>query len=330
MPTSGAPASPALTARQHLDGGLHFEQAGLSGKAIAAYTAALSASTTLVEQAEARLRLARVYRSTADWDAAVREARDAVRLAEDAGADDLVAEAMNVEVGVYQLQGDFERGDALAVRGLARARAPRVRGILLQNRGAMAAQRRNFAEADRLFGESVAAFREAGYELGIAIALNNAAAAARDLGDPARSLELAREAAERGRRLGALDVLIMAVQNQAHALAHLGLADEAELLVGEALGHFASTRNVLRQAECLEIMGVLNTFTPEQRETAVRCFALARSMAERVGARVLAERLAERLRAAGAADVTDAPAASRQAPDRPATRPAERQAEASP
>lgn len=295
MPTNIAPESPLLAARLHLDGGFHFEQAGLSGKAIAAYTAALSASTTLIEQAESRLRLARVYRSMFDWDAAIREAREAVRLAEDAHADDVAAEAMNVEVGVYQLQGDFDRGDALAVRALGRARTPRVRGILLQNRGAMAAQRRDFAEANRLFGESVAAFREAGYELGMGIALNNAAAAARDAGDPARALELARQAAELGRRLSALDVVIMAVQNQAHALVKLGRTDEAEMLVGEALGHFASTHNVLRQAECLEIMGILNALRPEHRETAVRCFELARTLAERIGARTLADRLRERL-----------------------------------
>jgi tetratricopeptide (TPR) repeat protein len=301
VPASALPPSsaPSPAARLHLDGGFHFEQAGLSAKAIAAYNAALSAGATPAERAEAHLRLARVYRSLSDWTAAVREAREAVRLADQAGADDLAAEAMNVEVGVHALRGDFERGEALALDALARARAPRVRGILLQNRGTMAAQQGDFAAADRLFAESVAAFRESGYELGLAIALNNSAAAARDAGDPARSVDLARQAAELARKLSALDVLVVAVQNQAHSLVLLGRPDEAELLVGEALGHFASTHNVLRQAECLEIMGTLNALRPEFRDTAVRCYELALALAERIGARVLADRLRGRLAAIG-------------------------------
>jgi tetratricopeptide (TPR) repeat protein len=200
-----------------------------------------------------------------------------------------------VVVGVHQLRGEFEAGDALAVRALARARSPRVRGILLQNRGAMAAQRRDFASAERLFAESMAAFREAGYELGMAIALNNASAAARDAGDPRRAVELARQATELARRLSAPDILLLAVQNQAHALVILGQPDEAEALITEAVSYFAHSNNVLRQAECLEILGMLNGLRPEYRNTAVRCFELARTLAERVGDRVLSDRLAERL-----------------------------------
>ena len=294
-PSNDSSSLVAPTARFHLDGGFAYELAGIAPKAIAAYRAALAAGADPTERAEAHLRLARVHRSISEWDAAVREASEAVRLAEEAGSDDLVAEAMNVVVGVHQLRGEFEAGDALAVRALARARSPRVRGILLQNRGAIAAQRRDFAAAEALFGESVAAFTEAGYELGMAIALNNAAAAARDAGDLHRSLELARQAAELARRLSAPDILLLAIQNQAHALVILGRPDEAEALITEAVGYFTHSNNVLRQAECLEIMGMLNGLRPEYRNTAVRCFELARTLAERVGDRVLAERLAERL-----------------------------------
>lgn len=291
---AGQPLSP-LTARAHLDGGLPYEQAGIARKAVAAYEAALSIGATPLEQAEAHLRLARVHSSESQWAAAAREAGLAVALAEQGGSDDLAAEAMNVQVGVHLLQGDLDAADALAERALARARSARVRGILLQNRGSIAAQRRDFAAASALFGESVSAFHEAGYELGMGFALVNASAAARDAGNAAEALDLAERAAVVARRLSAFDVLTIAVQNQAQALVALGRAEEAEAPLGEVLGHFTATANVLRQAECLEVMGELYAIRPDNEDTAARCFDLALSLSRRVGASALTERLARRL-----------------------------------
>jgi tetratricopeptide (TPR) repeat protein len=284
-----------MTAHAHLDSGLRYEQAGLASRAIAAYEAALTAGADLSTQAEAHLRLARVHRSESDWESAAREARLAVRLAEEACSDDLAAEAMNVEVGVFALRGEFEAADVLALSALERARSPRVRGIVLQNRGSIAAQRRDFVAASRLFAESVDAFEQEGYDLGMAIALNNVSAALRDAGEPERAVNYALQAAALARHLGAFDILVLAIQNQAHALIALGQPDEAESLLGEVLGHFAATRNVLRQAECLEIMGNLYAVQPDGADTAMRCFDLAGSLAERVGSRFLADRIAARL-----------------------------------
>jgi tetratricopeptide (TPR) repeat protein len=301
-PDGSTAAPPALRASEHLGGGFRYEQAGMARKAIAAYEAALAAGGTPTERAEAQLRLARAYRTDNDWEAAIRESRLAVRLAEEAGSPDLAAEAMNVEVGVYQLRGEFDDADALARAALNVARLPRVRGILLQNRGAIAAQRGDFAAATALFGESMDAFEQAGYELGMAIALNNASAAARDAGDATKSLELAVRAAVLARVLGAYDVLTLAAQNQAHALVALGRAEEAEAPLGEVLGHFTATCNVLRQAECLEVMGLIYCLRPEQSDTAERCFDLARSLALRVGSSALSTRVERRiadLRSAG-------------------------------
>ena len=269
----------APTARTHLDGGYRYEQAGIARKAIAAYEAALSVGVTPLERAEAHIRLARVYSTESEWDAAAREARAAVRLADEAGSDDLAAEAMNVEVGLHLLRGEFAAADALAAAALERARSARVRGVLLQNRGSAAAQLSDFAAAGALFARSVDAFDEAGYELGMAFALTNASAAAL------------------ARRLSAFDVLTVAVQNQAKALVALGRADEAEAPLGEVLGHFTATCNVLRQAECLEVLGELYAIRPHYDDTAARCFELAGTLAHRVGARVLSERLSRRLAA---------------------------------
>lgn len=282
-------------ASEHLSGGLSYEHAGMSRRAIAAYEAALQAGTDPLDRAEAQMRIARAHFIDCDWESAVREARIAVRLAEEAGSADLTAEAMNVEGGVYQLRGEFDDADAIARAALNVARSPRVRGILLQNRGAIAAQRGDFTAASVFFRESMDAFEQSGYEFGMATALNNAAAAARDAGDPEHSLRVARQAADAARRLSAYETLSLAVQNQAYALVALGRTGEAEAPLGEALGHHSATANMLRQAECLEIMGILYTLKPDERDTAERCFDLARTLAERVDAGVLATRVVRRL-----------------------------------
>jgi tetratricopeptide (TPR) repeat protein len=284
-----------LGPRPHLERGLRYEQAGVTEKAVAAYRSALAASVTAVERAEAHIRLARIHRTVSNWDDAIREADEAARLAGEAGNGDLAAEALNVEVGVHQLRGDFALGERVARRALELARTPRVRGILLQNLGAIAAQRREFHLADRLFSQSVEEFKTARYEVGMAVALNNASAAARDANDFERALELSALAADVSGRIDALDVLMLALQNQAHALLELGSISSAETLLGQALGHYAATRNVLRHAECLEIMGRIEEWKPGYLDAAIRCYQLAAEMATKVGDRVLVERLQRRL-----------------------------------
>ena len=275
--------------------GFQFEQAGTTARALEIYRDTLALATTAEEEAEVRLRIARVLRSISEWDDALAESREATRLAESAALDDLAAEAMNVEVGVHQMRGDFDVADKVMERALARSRSPRVRGITLQNLGRGAAERRDFATADQYFTDSVAAFRQAGYELGIAIALTNLSAVARDKGDPTRALEIAQEATALCRRLNALDVLLVAVQNEAAALVALNRLDEAERLLAEALGHFTSARNPVRQAECLELMGNMSEQRPDL-ETAVRCYERALGIARTAGDNPLIERLIRRIK----------------------------------
>lgn len=291
-----------LGAQPHLDRGLRYEQAGVAEKAIAAYEDAMRSSITVFERAEAHIRLARVHRLVSNWADAIREAAEGARLAEEAGDVDLAAEAMNVEVGVCQLRGDFVEGERLAKRALELARNPRVRGILLQNLGAMHAQQRQFRAAEHCFTDSIEAFKAARYDIGVAIALNNASAAARDAGDYERALEVAQLATEVADRIDALDTMMLALQNQAHALLELGSVNRAETLLGEALGHYAATKNALRHAECLEIMGRINEWKPGNLDTAVRCYELAASMAGAVDDRVLHDRLRRRLSAIRPAD----------------------------
>jgi tetratricopeptide (TPR) repeat protein len=284
-------------ARNNLDRGLRYEKGGTLERALDEYRAALDAKPLPPEQAEAHLSIARVHRTLSDWSESHREAQIAIRIAEGIGDDDLVAEALNVEVGTLQVQGDFNAADSLAQEAIKRARSPRVRGITLQNLGRSAAERRDFETSDRYFEESIAAFREANYEVGLAVALTNAAKAALDRGNPGRSIEIGREAIGLARRLNALDVLLSTVQNQAAALVAIGDLQAAEDLLTEALGHFTSARNLVRQAECLEIMGDISARRGDH-DTAKRCFARAADLAIGGGDAPLIERLHRRMIAA--------------------------------
>ncbi len=298
MEPTNEPGHAALTvARAHLDRGFRFEQGGSLERALEAYQDALADDPTSIEQIEARVRIARIFRSMANWSRAAEESALAVRLAQEHGQDDLAAEAINVQVGALQIQGFFDQADELATAALGLARSPRVRGITLQNLGRSAAERREFSRADEYFGQSIEAFRAANYEVGLAVALSNAAKAALDRGDSMRSLSIGHEAITLARRLNALDVLLTAVQNQAAAFAAVGNVDSAESLLTEALGHFTSARNLIRQAECLEIMGQMNESRTNEPETARRCYERARELANAAGDHPLVDRLTRRLNA---------------------------------
>lgn len=296
MDSTFEPSRVTSAARAHLDRGLRFEQGGTLDRALDAYRDALAASATVRDRAEARLRIARVHRTRSEWDECRAESVEAVRLAHEAGDPDLAAEAMNVEVGAFQQQGRFDEADEVALRAIELAVSPRVRGITLQNLGRSAAERGDFQRSDEYFDESIAAFREASYDLGLAVALTNAARAALDRGDARRSIAIGEEGITIARRLNALDVLLVGVQNQAAAFVALSEVDSAERLLTEALGHFTSARNPGRQAECLEIMGQMSELKGDA-ETAARCYMRAHELATAAGDQVLTARLQTHLAA---------------------------------
>jgi tetratricopeptide (TPR) repeat protein len=300
------PGRAVSAARAHLERGFRFEQGGTLERALEAYRDALSARATPIEEAEARLRIARVYRTMAEWQHSRDESREAVRLATEHGADDLAAEAMNIEIGALQMQGFFAEAERMALIAVDRAQSPRVKGITLQNLGRGAAEQRDFATSDRYFELSIAAFRTAGYEVGLAVALTNAARVALDRGDAARSVEIGHEGIAIARRTNALDVLLTAVQNQAAAFVAMHDLESAESLLTEALGHFTSARNPVRQAECLEIMGQMSELKSDP-DTSVRCYTRARDLATAANDLPLVERLTNRIASAEAAKANDAP-----------------------
>lgn len=298
MPSPNSGETSTDTSAKLEEGG-RYEQAGAADRALAAYRAALATAVTPADHAHAHLRLARIHRNRAAWDTAIAESREAQRHAGEAGDEDLLAEAMNAEVGVHVMRGSFDEGHAVAERALPYAHSPRTRGVLLQNRGSMAARAGDFEAAHRFFADSVAAFRDAGYERGLGTALCNAAAAACDVGDHQRALALAQEAVEVALRAQAYDLAVLALNNQGEALVGLDRLDEAESMLGGALGHFASAGDPLRQAECLEILGGLHARRDDFQEAAERCFRHALALARTAGDRVTEQRIAGRLRAIG-------------------------------
>lgn len=295
MAPTPEPSRAQAALRGLIERGFRSEQAGALERALDAYSQALAAATGPVDEAEARVGLARVYRAMARYEDSQREANAALALADAAGLDDLAAEAMNVDVGALQMQGFFDAAEEVARQALRRARSPRIRGVTLQNLGRGAAERGDFATAERYFNDSVTAFREADYEFGLAVALCNSAKAALDQKDAARSLAIGGEAMAIARRQNALDLLLNVTQNQAAAYVSLGDFDAAESLLTEALGHFTSARNATRQAECLELMGELSERRGGDRDTALRCYRRALDLAIAVNDRPLTARLSARI-----------------------------------
>jgi tetratricopeptide (TPR) repeat protein len=286
-------------ARAHLDRGFRLETAGTLDRALDEYREALTVAVSPVERAESHLRIARVYRSMAEWTLSREQSDEAMRIARANSLDDLAAEALNVEFGALQSQGRYDEADAMGQRAIALARSPRVLGITLQNLGRGAAERRDFKTSDRYFDQSIEAFRSANYEFGLAVALCNASRAALDRGDAERSLQIGDEAIAIARRLNSLETLLTAVQNQAAAFMATGKLDSAESLLTEALGHFTSARNPIRQAECLEIMGQIGELRSDW-ETAVRCYTRAGDLSTGASDSPLTERLRRRFEAAAA------------------------------
>src|SRR5581483_4918037 len=123
MEPTPEPRRTVSAARAHLDRGFRFEQGGALERALDAYRAAMGASPTPLESVEAHIRVARVHRVLTNWTQAHEEAATAVRLAEEIGEDDLVAEALNVEMGALQTQGFFDQADEMGKRALALARS---------------------------------------------------------------------------------------------------------------------------------------------------------------------------------------------------------------
>ena len=282
--------------RTHLDSGASSEHAGLSDQALDAYTRSLNAAASQSERAESLIRIARVHRTCSRWEQSLALARDAEKIATAAGAFDLAAEAINVEAGAQLMRGLLDDAAALIDRALPMVQSPRVRGITLQNKAVIAGRGGDRTAARALWDESIAAFRQASYEIGIAVSLINAAVLAQESGELRRALDLNNQAITLARSIIAHDLMLSAVQNQAHVMVKLGWFDKAQTMLTESFGYFTTAGNTLRQAECLEIIGELNSMQTGDIQTARRSLELARSLAAKVEDRALIDRIDAKLK----------------------------------
>lgn len=283
------PDSASLIAR-----GLRYERAGVLDEAMRCYEQAEARAEAPPEHSEALRRQADVLRIRCEWDAALERARRSEDVARDAGLDDAVAEAINAQAAVHQSRGSFELAEPLYEQILEIAPHARIRGMALQNLGAIAAMRGDHAEAARRFEASISSFRAGGYERGVAIALNNLGRASLDQRDFARGEEVLGDAVAQARQIDDLELASVALVNLAEALFERGAFIEAEEEASAALGFFSISGNLWRQVDCLRLLGDVRVGRREPH-IALRLYQQALAIADRIEAHPEADQLRARI-----------------------------------
>jgi tetratricopeptide (TPR) repeat protein len=287
--------------REQLEEGLRLQKAGLLEEALQLYDAA-ARSTDATIRATALCRKADLYRVWSRWDQAADSARESAALARRAGQYSLYAEAINAEANVYHQRGEFDAAVPLYERVVEMPVDDRVRGLALQNMGAIAAQRDDLDSAERLFLDSYWHFRRAGYDWGVAFVLNNQAAAALDRGRYASAASIARQAMEAARQVDDFELLGIATLNYAEALAAQDDLTRAESLAAGALGFFVLAKSDVHRAQCLRVLGDIYARRGETSR-ARACYMQGLEAAVPLGSRVDTEKLRAGLASLGPSDV---------------------------
>lgn len=228
--------------------------------------------------AEAFRRQSSILRQRARWEDAIVAARSSGEVAERAGLTELVAEAVHAEATVHQARGAYEEAVPLFERVLSLPAPPRVHASAHQNLGAIAAARGDFASARPRFHAAATGFRKAGYAFGEVTVYNNFGRAALDHGRFQLADDLLRQAAAAARDVADRDLVALVQMNQAEALLGLGRPSDAQPLVEEALEQFMAAGHVLRQIECLRVIGDIMRAQGDEA-SAVACYEHACQLA---------------------------------------------------
>lgn len=287
--------NPMSDPQRALDLGVECERRGdLSAAAVHYLSAAEMAGDEAALASEALRRASVVYYLQSDWDQAVALAERAAAAGEAAGLRDAYGAAMNAAGNVHHARGDLEAARRTFEQVLALAEGDRVRGIALQNLGAIAAQSGSWDQARRRFEQSRRCFQRAQYALGEAFAVNNYGRAALDHGNVRLAAELLAEATAFAARHGDTSLHALASLNHAEAIFRLGDRAEAERLVAGALEVFASTGNTWRRVEALRLLGDLAQAADDESLARSR-WSEGLELAEQIGSAVEATSLRERL-----------------------------------
>jgi tetratricopeptide (TPR) repeat protein len=302
---------------ERIDEGFRLQKAGLLEEALQRYDSAASSVDETI-RARALCRKADLFREWSLWDQATDCAREGAVLARRAGAYSLYAEAVHAEANVYHQRGEFDAALPLYERVLELPVDDRVRGLALQNMGAIAAQRADLDGAERLFLDSYWHFRRAGYDRGVAFVLNNQAAAALDRGRFSSAATIARQAMEAARQVDDFELLGIATLNYAEALAAQDDLARAESLAAGALGFFVLAKSDVHRAQCLRVLGDIYVKRGELSR-ARACYMQGLEVAVPLGARFDAEKLRTALAELGPSDVpADVEVADERRRDEPA------------
>lgn len=255
-----------------------------------------------------------VRRAQCRWDEALEAAHRARQLARRANDADALAESLNTEAAVHMSRGEMAVARPLLEEATEVSSSDRAMGITLQNLGFVAARSGDLDAAERYFEVSAAHFRRAGYRWGEACVLNSRAGAALDRGDHRVAASTAERAIEAAREVEDLNLLALATQNRAEALAALGDLTTAEDLLSEALGYFGAAGDHMRQVDVFKLLGDISVKRGDP-VTARRCFEKGLELAKLIEVRLESKELTDRL--GGLADVAVPPvpqAPARRAP----------------
>jgi tetratricopeptide (TPR) repeat protein len=262
--------------------GVRAERAGALDRALESCQAAAERARDHSTRAEALTHAADVLRARCEWDAAVAMARQARQVAAAAGLDEREAEAAIAEGNVLLSRGDFDEAVPHFAGVAHDSTDPRIRGIALQNLGAVYAQTGDKAAAERAFTESLGNFQAAGYKRGEGIALNNLGRLELDNGHCKNARLILERALVLAREVEDSDLAALASVNLSWALCEDGDLDHSQDLAMAALGYYSDCDNQWREIECFRLIGTINE-KAEDFPNARRCYELALNLARAIG-----------------------------------------------
>lgn len=245
--------------------------------------------------ARALVRQSRLYRRACEWELATAYARRAEEMAVEARLPEVRADALMAEGNALMCSGGFDEALAVYTRLARVTMDDRQRGNAMQNVGSIHAQRGEYAVARTSFESSRVLFRQAGYELGEAIAMNNLGRLALDTGDHAAAGPMLQGALLGARAAEDTDLAALALLNLAQLHVAQGELASATTLVAGANEHFLASENRWRQVECLCVLADIADAGGEH-EAARRHLERGRELARAIDARVELARIEMRLR----------------------------------
>lgn len=235
-----------------LDDGIRYDRSGVSARARACFVQITERAHERPDiAAEAWWRLANVQRLQSQWDDAIASARAGADLARVHGLRDTEADALNIEAAVWATRGDARRAWSLYERMLGLATKTITRAKALQNLGGLAAEERRFDEAERLFGASREAYREADDLRGEACSLLNIGRLQAERGEPTLAKDTLEAAVHQSRMSGDMEMHAAALLNLGIALSTLGEHANAEERITTAYGQFTIADNAQQRVRCL-------------------------------------------------------------------------------